>query len=94
VIGGVHVQRYPNLTQVVETSGLLGLLLGPGKGRQQHCCQDRDNGNDHKKFDQRKRPPGMPVPGQILLPGALDWRFVPFHFNRLERLTQNIIRFK
>ena len=31
-----------------------GAFLGLAQRRQQHGRQDRNNGNDHKKFDQRK----------------------------------------
>jgi hypothetical protein len=49
------------LLDVAHAHGLLAFLLGPGKRRQQHGRQNRDDGDDHQQFNQ----------GEGRLPGCL-----------------------
>ena len=40
------------LSKIVEASSGMGLAFGTREVRQEHACQNGDDGNDHQEFDQ------------------------------------------
>lgn len=52
VVLGVHVKGEPDLMLVAVTLSLEPLGLGSRQGRQQHGCQDGNDGNHYEQFDQ------------------------------------------
>jgi hypothetical protein len=47
----IHPHAEPELLKVVDATGLAGFSLGFGESRQQHRCENRDNGDDDQQFD-------------------------------------------
>ena len=52
VVVAVVDRAQRDLPEVGLAGGAGGLLLGLGQGRQQHGCQDGNNGDDHQQLDQ------------------------------------------
>jgi hypothetical protein len=44
------------LAQVADACDGFGFAFGPGKGREEHACQNADDGEDHQEFDECKGP--------------------------------------
>jgi hypothetical protein len=49
------------LLGIVHAINALGLCFGFSQSRQKHGRENRDDGNDDEKFDQRKAPAPLPV---------------------------------
>ncbi len=49
---GVEVPGQQKLSDVAFALGTLGILFGLRERRQQHGCQNGDDGNDHQLFNQ------------------------------------------
>lgn len=45
---GIHQNRIGQLSQIVDAGGSLCFLLCLGKSREQHACQNGDDGDDHQ----------------------------------------------
>src|SRR5207253_408939 len=50
-----HVLGVAKLLKVVRADGALGFIFGLGQRRQEHGCQNSDNGDDDEQFDQGER---------------------------------------
>ena len=57
VVGHVTVDGGDDLAKVVFADGVFGVVLGVGQCRKQQCRKDRDEGDDHQKFDECKSAP-------------------------------------
>src|SRR5262249_33265842 len=56
VITDVHHGGNANLTEVIDTGGLLGFCLRAGNGRQEHRRQYCDDGDNNKELNQGEGP--------------------------------------
>ncbi len=56
VIVGVHLNSEADLMHGGETTGAFGFALGAGQRWQQQSSQDRNDGDDHQQFNERKCP--------------------------------------
>ena len=54
IVLGIHVTAQAKLFHVVHARDLPGFFLGAREGGQKHAGEDRDDGNDHKQFDERE----------------------------------------
>jgi bifunctional DNA-binding transcriptional regulator/antitoxin component of YhaV-PrlF toxin-antitoxin module len=54
VVVGIHDNRRAVLFEVGDALQGTGLEFGGGQGRQKQRRQDRDDGNNHQKLDQRE----------------------------------------
>ena len=54
VIAGVHHDGQAQLVLIAGALDAFGGFLGPGQRRQEHGGQDRDDGDDHQKLNERK----------------------------------------
>ena len=52
VLIDIGLQRETHLAQVISARGGECLSLSPGKRRQEHRRQNRDNGQNHQEFNQ------------------------------------------
>ena len=59
VVVEIHMPGHHQLLCIIEAINALGLLLGFGQRGQEHARKDRDNGNHHQKFNERK-PANLP----------------------------------
>jgi hypothetical protein len=54
VILSVHLEGHAELMDIAHTGGLPALLPRPGEHREENGRQDRDDGDDHQQFNERK----------------------------------------
>ena len=54
VLIGVHVDREPELFEVIDAGDAFGGFLGVRKGGEQHRREDRNDGDDDEQFDERE----------------------------------------
>ena len=54
ISGGILVKSQSHLVQIAHAVDLARLLFGPAQGRQQQRGQNRNNGDHHEQFNQRK----------------------------------------
>ena len=52
LVAGIQKEHFSGRGEIVGAVGRLGRLLHLAQGRQQHTCQDRDDGDDHQQFNQ------------------------------------------
>ncbi len=52
MVHGIKLNTHAHLTKIVEASSGMILAFGTREGRQEHACQNGDDGNDHQEFDQ------------------------------------------
>ena len=52
MVHGIKLNTHAHLTKIVEASSGMSLAFGTREGRQEHACQNGDDGNDHQEFDQ------------------------------------------
>ena len=48
MVHGIKLNTHAHLTKIVEASSGMSLAFGTREGRQEHACQNGDDGNDHQ----------------------------------------------
>src|SRR5262249_36052763 len=61
VVGDIDQPREGELVKIIHALDALAFLFRPAQHRQQQACQDGDDGDDNKQFDQRERTRPVPL---------------------------------